>query len=299
MKLQLLNRTSPEHVSFTVSDTIYNSSIGIWHYHAEFEVIAFLSNSGTRFVGDSIGKWLAGDVFLLGKNLPHMWLEDESSKTLEPHGEERSGTVAVHFLKEFMGSGFFAKPELRPIDQLMKLAMRGIRFPQVPEHVLKKIKAMVHNDPLHRFLGLLEAMQELSKLKELEVLSSPGYVNPSHTNRDSRLRKINEFVFANFKNDISAQDVAQHIGMNASAFSRYFTRIHKKTFTSFLNEIRIGYACKQLQEAEINISAIAYGSGFNNLSNFNKQFKNITGTAPSKYAKLYADNHISYRIGQK
>ncbi len=116
MKLQLLNRTSPEHVSFTVSDTIYRSSIGIWHYHAEFEIIAFISNSGTRFVGDSIGKWNPGDVFLLGKNLPHMWLEDESPNLTM---EEGSGAVAVHFLEEFMGDGFFGRPELRPIAQLM------------------------------------------------------------------------------------------------------------------------------------------------------------------------------------
>jgi AraC-like DNA-binding protein len=291
MKLQLLNRTSPEHVSFTVSDTIYRSSIGIWHYHAEFEIIAFPSGSGTRFIGDSIGKWNPGDVFLLGKNLPHMWLEDETTSK-KPAQAGPSETVAIHFLQDFMGPEFFERPELRALKKLMDIALRGIHFSQVTATVLQRIQNLVQADPIDRFLGLLEVLKSLASSQEVTVLASPGYVNPSQRNGDSRLKKINEYVFANFKNDISAQDVAQHIGMNASAFSRYFTRIHKKTFTSFLNEIRIGYACKQLQEAEFNISSIAYSSGFNNLSNFNKQFKHITGTAPSKYAKLYSQNHL-------
>lgn len=74
--------------------------------------------------------------------------------------------------------------------------------------------------------------------------------------------------------------------MNASSFSRYFTKIHKKTFVKFLNEIRIGYACKLLIKNK-HIATACYESGFNNISNFNRQFKVIKSITPSDYIRLH------------
>jgi len=75
--------------------------------------------------------------------------------------------------------------------------------------------------------------------------------------------------------------------MNKATFCRYFKKITHKTYFQFLNEIRIGHACKLLIEEENkNITDVAFLSGFNNMSNFNRQFKLIKGKSPSSYLKL-------------
>ena len=58
-------------------------------------------------------------------------------------------------------------------------------------------------------------------------------------------------------------------------------------FKDYLVNVRVGYACKWLAEGSINISEIAYESGFENISNFNRQFKKIKGVTPSQFQKQY------------
>ncbi len=103
---------------------------------------------------------------------------------------------------------------------------------------------------------------------------------------NDRLGRVHEYIMNNFNRDISLTDVADIALMNKSAFCRYFKKATKKSFSQYLNEIRIGYACKLLQErTDTTISEIAFQVGYNNLSNFNRQFKIITGYAPKAYLR--------------
>jgi AraC-like DNA-binding protein len=57
------------------------------------------------------------------------------------------------------------------------------------------------------------------------------------------------------------------------------------TFKDYLLNIRVGYACKLLTYSSQSISRAAYKSGFENISNFNRQFKKIKGITPSQFLK--------------
>ncbi|WP_136468333.1 AraC family transcriptional regulator [Flagellimonas onchidii] len=287
MKLHLLNRTSPGNSSFMVSHNLYPHFLKIWHYHPELELIAIEKSSGTQFIGDSIEKFDVGEVILIGKNLPHMLLNDdvyfdESSKKV-------AESFVVHFKKEFLGNGFLTISETKPITDLLDRAGRGIKFLQVDNQLIQDIKGLLNLEPFERLIKFVEILNALAKHKPYRLLSSMGYVNSFLKTENKRLHKIYEYVFKNFKNSIGASDVASVIGMNPSAFSRFFKQVHRKTFTRYLNEIRIGYACKLLLEDKMNITAIAYESGFNNISNFNRQFKMIIGKPPSSYIQYHTD----------
>jgi AraC-like DNA-binding protein len=87
--------------------------------------------------------------------------------------------------------------------------------------------------------------------------------------------------------EVPAQsEVAQRVRMSPQAFSRFFKRCLGKTFIEYVNELRIGEVCRALLETEATITGAAYAAGFNNLSNFNEQFRHLKGMTPREYRDL-------------
>ena len=288
MKLHLLNRSSVVNQSLTVSRDLHPYFLRTWHYHPEIELVVIIESTGTRFIGDSIEKFEEGEVVLIGDNVPHMWLNYE--EYFQADSELRSEAIAVHFKKEFLGVGFFQVPEMKPISELLEKAKRGIKFTDLDTEVVEKIKRLIDYDATTRIVKTIEVLYALSKHPSYELLSSSSFVNSFQKTENKRMDKIYAYVFENFNQGISASDVAEVVGMNKSAFSRFFKKTHRKSFTKYLNEIRLGYACKLLLENKESITSISYLSGFNNISNFNRQFKMVYGKSPSSYLKNHLTN---------
>ena len=283
MKLHLLNRSSDSGTSFTVTHNCFPHFLRVWHYHVELELVLIEKSTGTRFIGDSIQKFEAGDIVLLGKNLPHMWLN--SDKYFEANIPDAAEAIAIHFKEDFLGKEFFMAAEFAHIGQMFEWAQRGIKFHNLHADVQESIRGLLHQDSFYKTMAFIQLLNKLAKHKDYELLSSVGYMNSFEQIENERLRKIYAYIFDNFKNDIGSSHVAQLIGMNPSAFSRFFKRTHRKPFTRYLNEVRVGYACKLLLEGESNITGAAYECGFNNISNFNRQFRTIKKLSPKEYIK--------------
>lgn len=285
MKLHLLDRS---HTSSAISvrKNSYANFLKIWHYHPELELVIVLKSKGTRFIGDSIKKFQPRDVVLIGKNLPHMWLNDP--KYFQEDESLRAEAVAINFKEDFLGPTFLQLPEIKPIASLFEKAEQGIQFKNVPEPLLQTIIELNEEtdfNKTHQFIGILH---QLALHEDFKVLASSGYVASLRLEESDLSNKVIAFIFNNFNKEIDLKTVADIVNMNPSAFSRSFKRVHRKTFSKYVNEIRIGYACKLLIENELNVAAIAYESGFNNLSNFNRQFKMIKHMSPSAYLKKHS-----------
>ncbi len=285
MKLRLIDRSSKENSSITVKTNVYPHFLKIWHYHPELELVYVIKSSGTHFIGDRIEKFEQGDLVLIGKNLPHMWLNDDayfnSDSTLSAEA------IAIHFKDNFFGDDFLTIPEMYQIQELIKKAQYGIKFSGNIKQIVTKIKALEAAKGFDRAILFLTILNALAKHHHTRLLASDGYIKSFYKNDNQQLKKVYEYIFNNFKTAITLTDVAEIAGMNSSAFSRLFKRVNRKAFTKYLNEIRIGYASKLLIEDHSNIAAIAYESGFNNISNFNRQFKVIKKMSPSEYIKNY------------
>lgn len=285
MKLHLLSRSSVINRSLKVSHNRYKNFLRVWHFHAEYELVAIIKSAGMRFVGDNIERFDSGGVVLIGKNVPHMWLNDDSY--FEEDSTLLAEAIAVHFEKDFLGKDFLEMPEMLPLSNLFDLAKRGMCFLNVKESLLTEFKRLPNLDPTTQVVKIIDILSQLTRHKDYKLLASSTFVNSFHKTENRRLDKIYEYVFENFNKPISSSNVAEIIGMNKSAFSRFFKKTHRKPFTKYLNEIRIGYACKLLLENSESITSIAYLSGFNNVSNFNRQFKIIKGKTPSLYLDDY------------
>lgn len=284
MKLHLLDR-SHTTASIFVRKNSYPNFLKIWHYHPELELVTVLKSKGTRFIVDSIKKFQPKDVVLIGKNLPHMWLNDP--KYFRGDDTLKAVAISIHFREDFLGKTFLELPEMKPIAQLFKRAEQGILFKNVPKAMREAIINLNNEtdfNKTHQFIGLLN---QLAHHDDLKLLATAGYVASLKLEESKLSNKVIAYIFKNFNKDIDLATVAELVHMNPSAFSRSFKRVHRKTFSKYVNEIRIGYACRLLMENELNVATIAYEAGFNNLSNFNRQFKILKNMSPSAYLKKH------------
>ena len=256
------------------------------HFHPEIQITVFLEGSGTQFVGDHIGTFEAGDVIVLGPNLPHVFRCDE------PYYQENSGlmahSVSLFLKKESFGERFFDLPEMKKISQLLSKSSRGIKLKgKGAQNIGNMISEMVQQEGFDRFTGLLFILDRLTKVKKSEVLSSVAYSTPQKESDNKKINDVFQFVMLNYHRELRLEEVASVAHMSPTAFCRYFKLRTRKTFSRFLNEIRVGQACKLLVEQDSHITSVCYASGFNNISNFNRQFKQITGYTPSGYKQRY------------
>ena len=286
MKSHYIRRNNNVHgQSFSVKHDILPHFLKLWHHHQELELVLVLQGTGTRFIGNSIEPFEPGDLVLLGDYLPHKWQSDP--EYFQNNGLITEGII-VHFERSFLHDALGKTVELKGIEKLIDSAQGGIVFRGETKAVAKDhLTNILKTSPgLQRLILLLDLLRIMTNERDIEYITNPGYVNTFNT-RDIKLRKVNDFVMNHFQSQISLEEVADEVNMNKSSFCRYFKKAAEKNFSNYLNEIRIGYACKLLQaDTNRKIAEICYESGFNNLSNFNQKFKQQTGLTPSAYSRM-------------
>lgn len=285
-QLQLLTRAIHQNCSFSLDSQSYQF-LKIWHYHPQIELVFILESAGTRYVGDHIETFGSGEIVLIGENLPHLWLNDKEYFDETAHLKAKA--LVVHFMESFRDN-FLKLPEMDSINKLFEKAKRGIKFKgEANQPILEKAKELEGFEELDRIIRIIEILKDLTKHNDYQILSSASYTGGiDSTKGDHKMERINNYILNNFKNGVSLEEVAELANMNTSAFSRYFKQVQKKTFTKFVNEIKIGHACKLLIEEDYNIAEVCYNSGYKNLSNFNRKFKEIKKTSPSEFMKQHA-----------
>ena len=137
-----------------------------------------------------------------------------------------------------------------------------------------------------RFVTLMSMLLVLTRCK-YKSLSSYSYNKQYSDIEGKRMSAVMEYTMNNFKDKISLEDIAEISAMTKNAFCKYFKKRTNKTYFQFLNELRVEHACKLLLSGkELVVADVAEQSGFNNMSNFNRQFKLLKKTTPSRYASL-------------
>ncbi|MDE5419394.1 AraC family transcriptional regulator [Labilibaculum sp. DW002] len=250
-----------------------------WHYHPEFELIYIEKSQGTLIVGDCIDKFTDGDMIFLGPNIPHVMKNEEAHYQKNP--DLHAIAWVVHFKEDSFGKEFFLIPEMYRIKSFLKKSFQGVRIDGSTKYkIIQHLKTLHASDFSQRIIILLQILQILAQSDDLEYLASKNFVESFQQRSNQKLYKIYEYVSANFQQKIELEEAAKLANMSKTAFCRFFKSKTKKTFSEFLNEMRINYSKKLLAEGSLTVSQIAYECGFNSPSYFNKQFKALTGKAP-------------------
>jgi AraC-like DNA-binding protein len=281
MKPQLLKISNPADCSFNlfVQECTYFSTP--WHYHPEYELVLILESTGKRFVGSSITDFKPGNLCMIGSYLPHYYRNDE--EFLIKNSTLKARSIVIHFLEDFLGEKFLQIPESQGIRNLLERSKRGLHFgEQTVEKITPLFKKLPHLTGMNRLMELMEILTILSESEDKTDLTTNPILIRNEVDSD-RVNKVFEYVMQKYQEEIQLKEIAELANMSESAFSRYFKKRTRRTFSQFLTEIRIEHACKLLIFDKMSVADIAVASGFNNLSNFNRQFKAVKKLTPMAY----------------
>lgn len=258
-----------------------------FHFHQECQLTLVLEGNGTRFIGENVERFTAGDVVLIGSQLPHVFRNDPHY--YEANAGLKARAISVFFLPTFLSSDFWQHPETKALAEWIGECRKGVVFEgetrRQAARELRNIHEMDQGFP--RLLSLLNLLYRLSRSSEARFLSETDSRPAIRPGDSHKLHQIFEYAMENFHQEIRLESVAELASMTPAAFSRYFKRQTRKTFTEFIHDIRIAQACKLLIEEETPIGEIAFRCGFNNISNFNRRFKLIKGRTPRAYRREF------------
>ncbi|HTE00429.1 MAG TPA: helix-turn-helix domain-containing protein [Mucilaginibacter sp.] len=283
MKPQLLKVPQKPLSSFNVRQDKVPHVNNKWHYHIEAELIHFKQGNGTQFIGDHIQHFKDGDVVLVGSNLPHYWRFDD----LYFKNSAETDIRVAHFCEDFWGAHFINLPENNGIRSMLEKAKRGLCIQgEARSNIADLLEKMLTTDGPRKIMLLMEALTSIAE-SSFTPLASIGFNNAFKESESDRINDIYEFTLANFKRPITTVEIAAVANISPHSFCRYFKSRTRKTYSQFINEIKVGHACKLLIADKISVKQICFESGFQNFASFHKYFKLVTGKSPLQYQKQF------------
>jgi AraC-like DNA-binding protein len=261
-----------------------------FHFHNVHEIALILKGNGKRIVGDHIEYFTDGDLIFIGSLLPHASYSGEDYTSAESSQEIHA--LVIYFNPDWFNKNLLSSHEFLKFNALMKKIERGIQIMgNTKAKTIKAIQKLEKSRGLERIIKLCEILDTVSKSNEYSYLASEGYSN-SHAQVDvERLGNVYKFIMKNFTNIIKLEEVSSIANMTPTSFCKYFKSKTGKTFSNLVNELRIGQACKLFVDANLSVSDVCYHVGFNNLTNFNKTFKQFLKMTPTEYKKAFISNN--------
>ena len=264
-----------------------------WHNHPEYELVLIVKGRGRRMVGDHVDRFVENDLVLVGPYTPHVWMCD--AEYFETDGHFLGEGIVIQFLPEFLGDKFFDLPENVKLNKIFGESCRGLEIlGESKQKLIDLMHAMMDMDSTAKLYTLFSIFHILSSLEQFNILASTAFMTQVKPEDHSPMQKALQYIMMNFQKQIYLEDLLEITNMSYSSFYVLFKNTYRMTFKEYLLNIRIGYACKLLTGPSHNISETAYLCGFENISNFNRQFKNIKGITPSEFHKQVHENRSAY-----
>ena len=285
MKSILQYHSSSRDLSFVVKEYYQPHFTSPFHFHDSYELIHIVKSFGKLYAGNRIVNFNAGDIYLFGPGFKHCFYND---KSFISSGETAQATV-IFFKESFLGEHFFQKPELSKIKYLLNQSASGIKVNK-PSHVLhsifKQITRKKGMKTLILLITLLDLLSTQKKNKLSRIVTDQIAISKSYDL--DRMESVFKYVLENFKEDINIKTASSLACFSESAFCRYFKRRTEKTFSQFVNSIRITHATQLLTESDWSIANICFECGYKNISYFNREFKTALGLTPFDYRKSFS-----------
>ncbi|MCG2613680.1 AraC family transcriptional regulator [Terrimonas sp. NA20] len=286
MKPHFHKITTPPQNSFSIRHDRQPNFGRVWHFHPELELHYTIQGEGVRFIGDNVSNFSDGELILVGENLPHTWRCHD--KYYQHKDDLYVEAIVLQFRPDCLGKELFGLPEAYLIPQLFERAKKGMNIRGIAkEKIVHFMQQSVQAGNLERIILLLQILKTLAETNEYSPIASAHAFYKSNESETLRLNKICTYTLSNYKKEITLEEIAGLSNLSVTSFCRYFKMMTRKTYLDFLVEIRVSHACRMLVEDNYPIGIVCFECGFNNLSNFYRHFKKVTGMKPFEYKKKY------------
>jgi len=246
-----------------------------FHEHEEVQLCYIVKGEGTLIVGDTVSEYQSNDVLVIGSRQPHVFKSDNSVL-------KNSFMISLFFTKRSFGETFFELDDFKEIAPFFNKSKNSFRVTNNKSVLTKLFLKLQKSRDLVKFTVFIKMLAVISNSK-IESLSSFVYEKKYTDNEGKRMRNIMDYTLQNFNKKIELDEIAEIANMTSNAFCRYFKQRTNKTFFTFLNELRVENACRLLQNKDYSIIDVSERSGFKNISNFNRKFKELKKKTPSTY----------------
>jgi AraC-like DNA-binding protein len=256
-----------------------------WHYHGNYELSFITEGTGKRIVADSIEDFQPGDLVFIGRNLPHVWIADKETRALSSRTMEM---VFLNFTPEILSAQLLILPEFVNVKKALEMSEQGI---QIVGQTLNEVSEIMLQLPylksLDRILHFFIMMDIIGRSRSNIQLASKEYLRMKFTPANKRVAIIHDYLMNNYREEVNLDRIAALVNMAKGSLCRFFRDVMGVTLIDYLNRLKVDFACKLLMDPDLSIMEVAFDSGFNNISHFNKQFRKITGISPSGYRKRF------------
>lgn len=275
--LSQITMSDADEQSIIVQDITF---VDYLHCHKELQIAYIYKGHGTLIIGNNITQFEEGEVYIIGENQPHMFKSTDSK-------QENTRAINVYLSHRGDLAHLFSVPEMQQVKKFLENADYGFRIPkEYTAEAIKAIKKIALQSGLERLMETLNFFKQMVPLSGWKPLST-GLYNYSFDGTE-RLDSIYKFTIDRYHDNITLQDIASHACMTPHAFCKYFKKYTRKTYLNFLNEYRVGEACKKILSGKYDcVSAVAYRTGFSSIITFNRVFKKTMGITPTEYKEEF------------
>lgn len=258
-----------------------------WHFHPELEIHHVVATEGRYYVGDFIGDFGPGNLVLTGPNLPHNWVSQ-----MEPGQTVPLRNRVVQFPEDLLLRIAELFPDTGGFAALFDLSRRGVVFSDsCAAHCGPILAELIQAKGPRRASLFLDLLARLASDGGARPLASDTYLPDPSGFMTEGVNKALAYINQNLTEDFAEPDLAQVAGMTAQAFSRSFRKHTGMGMVEYVNRLRVNLACQMLMnDRALSVTEICFAVGFNNLSNFNRQFLRRKGMAPSRFRALWEEN---------
>lgn len=257
-----------------------------WHYHPEIDILLVLKNTGHHITGDFIGDIRPGTLLVNGSNVPHAFHPHEPAED-DP---ANPAMLVLQFSPETWMKGWLDRLEMERIRNFIASTDRSFEIRGETraraERLMHEMSAQSDAQRVAQFILILDTFATAPP-QDLLPLVSEIYAPSLKQENVSRIERVKNWIVENLENDFSLTDAAKRVGMSPKSFSRFFRKNTGRSFIQFVIELRIGLACRLLVQSEASVAEVCYASGFRNLSNFNRLFRERKSMSPREFRSQY------------
>ncbi|MGV6831834.1 MAG: AraC family transcriptional regulator [bacterium] len=252
-----------------------------WHYHPEIEICYVKKGEGHRIVGNSVAPFSEGDLVLLGSNLPHCWISNTSFN----QSDEEMEVFVVHIDPNLFSN---LNVEFSELNSLLETAKQGIHFQKYNSELINALVTLNNCSKIELYGHLHLLLAKMIQHKDFIKLSTTKPSNLANKKQQKDINAIVSYIQENFKDKITLSELAKIQDRNITSFCRYFKKQIGQTPFEYINELRVNDACHNLITTDAKIYQIAFDSGFNSLTHFNKIFKRLKNSTPLAFRTKFS-----------